>query len=460
MANLTRLKISKNPTQTILRSDSKTASKDYDYLRKSKITRPWIDIPEFFDGRKVWKGLLTPVMNQGTCGSCWAFASVSVLADRFNIQSRGDMKITLSPAKLILCDFVNGKTLENIDPEIDPELLTHVSSDTLEISSCFGNTLYNAWRFLYVVGTNTEKCVPYSVINQKENDAWRIPTCPIVTGKVMDMCSDVYYNADTGEEFGEPARFYRALHFYAVAGVEKDGGSEFNIRYNIFTQGPVSTGMEVYSDFYTFGAAHDIYEWDGRSEKVGGHAIEIVGWGEENSVKYWIVKNSWGKSWGRGGYFYMVRGKNNCKIEENVIVGVPDFFYPYGLEKNVEDEYWLENPQIKHQREEITLDTAFPGGGIDPVTGYSRRVINTKPWLDLERPLPLEDLPNLTTFIAGIDANRKNIDKYRKHILHRDVDVEYNGHGLWLSITILGLVCTLILFIFIRGFHKGHRDNS
>ena len=61
---------------------------------------------------------------------------------------------------------------------------------------------------------------------------------------------------------------------------------------------------------------------------VGGHAVEIVGWGEDNGHKYWWIKNSWGKDWGVDGYFKMDRGNNNCKVEENIVTGVPDFFYP------------------------------------------------------------------------------------------------------------------------------------
>ena len=65
-------------------------------------------------------------------------------------------------------------------------------------------------------------------------------------------------------------------------------------------------------------------------EVVGGHALEIVGWGVDNGKKYWWIKNSWGEQWGLGGYFRMIRGTNNCHIEENVMAGVPDFFYPEG----------------------------------------------------------------------------------------------------------------------------------
>lgn len=46
------------------------------------------------------------------------------------------------------------------------------------------------------------------------------------------------------------------------------------------------------------------------------HAVLLVGWGTQNGTPYWIVKNSWGSSWGMGGYFHMLRGQNTCLVEE------------------------------------------------------------------------------------------------------------------------------------------------
>jgi len=45
------------------------------------------------------------------------------------------------------------------------------------------------------------------------------------------------------------------------------------------------------------------------------HSIAIVGWGEENGVKFWICKNSYGPDWGEGGYFRVRRGQNDFGIE-------------------------------------------------------------------------------------------------------------------------------------------------
>ena len=140
------------------------------------------------------------------------------------------------------------------------------------------------------------------------------------------------------------------------------------IQREIIERGPVTTGYAIYPDFqYEFGAKGMggqlykpgtdplgssaeslIYIWNGKGEQIGGHAITITGWGtyhsEDNKIviPYWICLNSWGREWGTsgypeynnrsglpnkmssGGYFWMVRGIDNCSFEKNVVAGQPN----------------------------------------------------------------------------------------------------------------------------------------
>ena len=98
-------KILANPTNTVLKSEE--LNPDIYTICKVKEEEK-IDIPINFNGKEVWKDYLSKVVDQGTCGSCWAFASTSTLADKFNIQTRGKLNLQLSPTKLILC----GKNFE------------------------------------------------------------------------------------------------------------------------------------------------------------------------------------------------------------------------------------------------------------------------------------------------------------------------------------------------------------
>ena len=274
--------VAERPLQTFLRKKNKRTEQSFQQVKKV-VTDRKVSIPDEFDGRMVWEGLLTPVVNQGRCGACWSFACTSVLASRFNIQSMGLMHVWLSPTKPILCDW-QGKELLNTYEVMK----SYYNSLATENSACFGNTLFDTWRYLYVMGTPSNECVPYNeklgthVTFQKlasfSGSADSLPLCSNVTGPEGDMCANFYIDSMTGEEGGDPERFYRAYHFYSLAGVESDGGSEKDIRQEIFVWGPVSTAMRVYANFYTFNPKTQIYDWDGKGKQIAGHAIFDRDW--------------------------------------------------------------------------------------------------------------------------------------------------------------------------------------
>lgn len=445
--------ILKFPSNTFLRDYNNTTKNEFKVLEKYKNTKIFT-LPKNFDGRKVWKGMMSPVKNQFKCGSCWAFATCSSLSDRFNIQSIGQYHVDLSPSKLIICG-VQGSTL-NVQ---DFEKMSEENIKNLLNTACFGNSLYSAWQYLYLIGTNTEECFPYNgkldYMETKElkdfnNDVSTIPLCSALTGINGDMCSGVYIDKYIGEEFGTPARFYRAFKFYGVAGVSSDSGSEIDIRDNIFRFGPVSSGFDLYPDFFKFNHKKNVYRWNGAGPKISGHAISIVGWGEEKDSKggpkekYWIVRNSWGTEWGDKGFFRIVRGENMCKIEENVIAGVPDYFYDSGYRFKADIfDYWLETPDLIKKRNELTMMNNSLS--IDPQTGYSRRVLMTKPFVDKKRPVDLDNLPKNSDFAAGIDATGKKRDLFLKNIRTKDIDVEYPFKGFYILYVFIVLICIWIV---------------
>ena len=137
------------------------------------------------------------------------------------------------------------------------------------------------------------------------------------------MCEEMLSNKyDTCKGKNIPMISHKAGGYYFVKGVKPEG-NELNIRKDVYRWGPTSTGMMVYEDFVNF-TGKGVYRWDGKSGKYGGHAVVIVGWGENVTDKYWIVRNSWGNNWGDNGYFKIVRGENHCEIEENVFTGIPN----------------------------------------------------------------------------------------------------------------------------------------
>jgi len=53
------------------------------------------------------------------------------------------------------------------------------------------------------------------------------------------------------------------------------------------------------------------------------HEVSLVGFGEENGVPYWLIRNSWGTHWGLGGFMKLIRGKNNLAIESDCAWATP-----------------------------------------------------------------------------------------------------------------------------------------
>jgi len=459
-----KLKMAKYPTFTRLRDYSEETQKDYDSLPKNTIDKPNLVIPESFDGRKVWEGLLTEVRDQKSCGSCAVYSSTSVLADRYNIQSCGQYNLLLSPARVVLCNFIGNA--EDNKNNVETNIRNNLQS--LSTGACTGNTLSDVYRYLFLYGTTTESCTPYDgsiggdfEFNSlsKFSKSSKLPLCVDVGGMNGDMCADVLEDIESGIEYGTPARFYRCIKYYFIPGTARDNSSEYNIRYTIYNWGPVSTGMIVYPDFYDFDAKNGIYDWNGQSQPLSGHAIEIVGWGEEDGKKYWIIKNSWGKEWGRDGYFYMTRGKNTCSIEENCITGIPDFFYPIGY-RNADAEClpcaghtyvpnnfnWGGSQNTINKRLQLSTDLSILSGGIDVMTGYTKRVMQTKPWLRFHREVSLENLPDWKTFVAGIHSAPENRYRFLRKIREKHQKNYYDSFPVFLTISILCVIITVYIY--------------
>jgi len=451
---------------TYLRSSSPNINKNYIQYSLTVPTRI-IDIPDVFDGRVIWKACLSKSRDQGKCGSCWAFSSTSAMADRFCIQSMGLLKLNLSPLRPILCDLGGLEVTAIKHYQDDVNSAIELESENARNSACTGNSLLDVSRYLYLIGTNIDKCMPYSTVTKRSTDLSKyddpnqIPLCTAVSGPFGDMCSDYEYNTATREVFGTPARFYRILSFYGIKGVIKDGGSELYIRDNIYKWGPIATGMKVYSNFYTFDAKNEIYSYKGKiDDNAPGHAIVLVGWGVKNSVKYWIARNTWGESWGMNGYFYIKRGNNECQLEENCIGIVPDFFYKEGyLKKSGSGEPpilpYLIDKVLHQERVMIDTDITTSAGGIDPTTGYTRRVMNSYPWIDFTSPINNEDLPTWGKWVAGINATPKgrelyikklNIDLLDCHVQDIHTDVHKDVIGWVFLIILVVIIIVIILF--------------
>lgn len=198
------------------------------------------DFPKYFDWRQE-KGL-TPVENQGRCGSCYAMATSSVLED--NIKIRTGKTVDLSEQYLMDCSKKDGKTY-----------------------GCYGG-----WQ----------------VHDYQMDGGVRLQ------GGVLN--SDWPYKARDGvcDTKG------KKRHDYLVDWHEVSQDAK-SIKYAIYNYGPIYTAVCVDRNFQQYRSGLFTKCSDCRVN----HAVTLVGWIDDDGDPdnpYFILKNSWGENWGESGY--------------------------------------------------------------------------------------------------------------------------------------------------------------
>ncbi|VDO78024.1 unnamed protein product [Haemonchus placei] len=93
------------------------------------------------------------------------------------------------------------------------------------------------------------------------------------------------------------------------------------IQRDILRHGSVVATYALYADFDYYKSG--IYKYTAGNLR-GYHAVKMIGWGNENGTDYWLIANSLNTDWGEKGFFRIIRGINDCGIEEGVYAGLVD----------------------------------------------------------------------------------------------------------------------------------------
>jgi cathepsin X len=169
---------------------------------------------------------------------------------------------------------------------------------------CHGGEAISAFEFMHNNEVTDETCSIYQARGHDNG----IECSPIT------VCKDCHAHADcfVPDEY----------HIYGVDEFGPVSGEQAMMQ-EIYQRGPIACGIAVPHGAnslmdYTGGIYED------KTEDVDiSHEVSVVGWGVENGTKYWVIRNSWGTSWGENGFMRLVKGTNNIAIETDCSWATP-----------------------------------------------------------------------------------------------------------------------------------------
>jgi C1A family cysteine protease len=208
--------------------------------------------PAQFDWRD--KGAVTPVKNQEQCGSCWAFSATEAIESAWMLKHglNATTMAPLAPQQIVDCDTMDG--------------------------GCNGGNPPTAFQYVISAGgMDREIDYPYHAVNQN---------CAFQSGKIYASISSWSY----------------ACSYY----------EEETLLNSLVQHGPPSICVDAANwQDYSSGV---MTSWECAWINQLDHCVQAVGYDTSASTPYWIVRNSWGTSWGEKGFIRLQYGHDTCGL--------------------------------------------------------------------------------------------------------------------------------------------------
>jgi len=237
-------------------------------------------LPTKFDWRDT--GKVTPVKDQGQCGSCWTFSTTGAIESAYAIKNKVNATLQLSEQAIVDCSHA----------------CSNVDGQSICNQGCNGGWMWTAlYDTITFGGLPTEADYPYTAEDG---------TCTIQGKKLYAV----------------------AKNFTCLSGPNQQGApaDETTLMPTVLMQnGPLSIAIDAdMVEDYSSGIIDPYFPDEECDPTSLDHAVLIVGWGVESSeifgdTPYWIVKNSWAASWGENGYFRIYRGEGLCGLNNAVM---------------------------------------------------------------------------------------------------------------------------------------------